>query len=196
MNKQMNKHAMGYLLAVVVVVALLIAVVPGMLGGEDPGGGRPEEQAQPQETVPERPGCAALGVAGVELGCLGAEAEADAPRELSDGAVTVVNVWAWWCAPCREELPLMQRLAAEHPEYRVVGVHADPQAARGAVLLEDLGLDLPSFQDSDNAFAAALGLPGVVPVTLVVVDGEVRSVLPKPYADMEELERDVREAAA
>lgn len=191
----MNKHAMGYLLAVVAVAALLIAVVPGMLGGENPGGGRPEEQAQ-QDPVPQRPDCAALGVAGVELGCLGAEAAADAPRELSDGAVTVVNVWAWWCAPCREELPLMQRLAAEHPEYRVVGVHADPQAARGAALLDDLGLDLPSFQDSDNAFAAALGLPGVVPVTLVVVDGQVRSVLPKPYADMEELERDVREAAA
>lgn len=191
----MNKHTMGYLLAVVAVAALLIAVVPGMLGGENPGGGRPEEQAQ-QDPVPQRPDCAALGVAGVELGCLGAEAAADAPRELSDGAVTVVNVWAWWCAPCREELPLMQRLAAEHPEYRVVGVHADPQAARGAALLDDLGLDLPSFQDSDNAFAAALGLPGVVPVTLVVVDGEVRSVLTKPYADMEELERDVREASA
>lgn len=195
MNKQ-NKHVVAYVVAVAVVGALLVFLVPGMVRqqGQEPAELRRDEAgSQEMQSVPVRPECGASGVAGVELGCLGAPA-GESARELSEDAVAVVNVWAWWCAPCREELPLMERFAQEHPEYRVIGVHADARAAAGAELLDELGVGLPSFQDGDNAFAGALGLPSVVPITVVVRAGEVAAVLPKAYTDMAELERDVREA--
>ncbi|MBC3186569.1 redoxin domain-containing protein [Corynebacterium sp. zg-331] len=187
----MRRHVVGYVVAIVVVAALLACAVPGMLRGPQEQGGAVDPQAAGQDQeVAARPGCGARGVAGVSLPCLGAEASGDA--ELSEAAVAVVNVWAWWCGPCREELPLMARFAQEHPEYRVVGVHADVQAAAGAALLEELGVGLPSFQDADNSFAGALRLPSVVPITVVVRSGEVAGVLPKAYSDLAELERDVR----
>ncbi|WPF66311.1 MULTISPECIES: TlpA disulfide reductase family protein [unclassified Corynebacterium] len=196
----MNKHVVAYAVAVVAVGALLVLVVPGMMRQtpEDQIAQEPSQEQQAAQVAP-RPECGARGVAGVELSCLGAqpqEQQQTQQPDLSAEGVAVVNVWAWWCAPCREELPLMERFAQEHPEYRVVGVHADAKAAAGAELLNELDVDLPSFQDGDNSFAGALGLPSVVPITVVVRDGEVAGVLPKAYADMTELERDVREALA
>ena len=88
--------------------------------------------------------------------------------------LTVVNVWAWWCQPCRAELPVVEEFARAHPEYTVVGVHADGNAANGASLLNELGVGLPSYQDDAGVFAAAQGLPPVVPVTVVLRGGDVR----------------------
>ncbi|KQB84498.1 TlpA family protein disulfide reductase [Corynebacterium oculi] len=198
----MNRHVVGYLVAVVAVAVLLVAAVPGMMRGDqeaEPEAFSPDSsEARQDRSVPPRPDCGALGVAGVELECLGAPRDSShvQPQDLSADAVTVVNVWAWWCGPCREELPVMERFAQAHPEYRVVGVHADARAASGAELLDELGVGLPSFQDDDNSFAGALGLPSVVPITVVVRAGEVVTMLPKAYSDVSELESDVREALA
>ena len=106
----------------------------------------------------------------------------------------VVTVWAWWCEPCRTELPFFQDLARSHNTWNVVGVHADSNAANGAALLGDLGVDLPSYQDSDGTFAGTLGLPGVIPITLVVRDGDVVEKFVKPFTSAEELDKAVEEA--
>src|SRR4051812_27729850 len=39
------------------------------------------------------------------------------------GQVTVLNVWASWCAPCQEEHPVLMNLAAKEPGIRVVGLN-------------------------------------------------------------------------
>ena len=114
----------------------------------------------------------------------------------ADEGVSVVNVWAWWCEPCRAELPYLQKVAETHPEWQVVGVHADKNAGNGAAFLNDVGVDLPSFQDADNKFAGQLSLPGVVPVTVVLKDGEVRKQFAQPFSSAAEIERAVKEAIA
>lgn len=138
--------------------------------------------------VAKRPACPEGPVAGVELECLGAQAKGKAKD------VQVINVWAWWCEPCRAELPYVRQVADEHPEWSVVGVHADKNAANGASFLEDLGVNLASYQDSDNSFAGTLGLPGVIPVTVVAYKGEVKKQYVKPFESAEELEKAVEEA--
>lgn len=120
-----------------------------------------------------------VAVAGVDLPALNDAASALVP----DKGVAVVNVWAWWCKPCREELPALADLAQRHPEWTVIGVHADQDAERGRALLEEMGLDFASVQDSDNSFAGTLGLPGVIPITLVVKDGQVVEKFIKPLGD-------------
>lgn len=112
----------------------------------------------------------------------------------TDEGISIVNIWAWWCEPCREELPYLEQVAESHPEWNVVGVHADRNAGNGAAFLNDLGVDLPSYQDDSNLFAGTLALPGVIPITLLVVDGEVQERFIRPFTSAEEIETSVTEA--
>jgi thiol-disulfide isomerase/thioredoxin len=126
-------------------------------------------------------------LAGVSLPCLtdgGGTGTVPLGAALS-GRPTLVNVWAWWCQPCRAELPVLAETAAKHPEWNIVGVHAAERGQAGADMLADLGVRLPSFQDSDGAVAAAAELPAVVPVSVIyrgdgtrvtLHPGELRSV--------------------
>lgn len=144
-----------------------------------------------RDNVPQRPDCPAGPVAGVELPCLGGDM---GDSKATDAGISIVNIWAWWCEPCREELPYLEQVAESHPEWNVVGVHADRNAGNGAAFLNDLGVDLPSYQDDSNLFAGTLALPGVIPITLLVVDGEVQERFIRPFTSAEEIETSVTEA--
>lgn len=164
-----------------------------------------EEDTNDQLDFPDRPVCPAGPVAGVELDCLGpvategdagAEGAGDNTLAAVDEGISVVNIWAWWCEPCRVELPSLDQVAEEHPEWKVVGVHADQDSQRGAALLADLDVDLPSFRDEDNLFAGTLSLPGVIPITLVLRDGEIVGRYPQPFTSAEEITAAVNSALA
>ncbi|MDO5077765.1 TlpA disulfide reductase family protein [Corynebacterium sp.] len=181
----MPQSAKWSIVGAVLLTVCVLGAVPLMLRAVDPVP-QPEEPTQ-QVVVASRPDCA--GDFPVDLPCLGGQRVEAAPKP------TVVNVWAWWCEPCRKELPVVAEFASTHPEYRVVGVHADAQAANGAAFLDEVGVDTPSFQDEAGAFAGTLGLPGVVPITVVLrADGTVAAVLPTVFTTPDDLERAVQEA--
>lgn len=174
-----NTAKWSILVSVAILLSLAIAV-PRLLVG-------PTAEDEALE-IAERPACPHVTI-GAELPCLGASTTEAAPKP------TVVNVWAWWCGPCREELPLFDALATKHPEWNVIGVHADTNAARGADLLNELGLNLPSLQDDSNHFAGSHGLPGVVPITVVFDEqGTLVRSFPAVFGSEQELERSVSEA--
>ena len=63
-----------------------------------------------------------------------------------DGKVLVVNFWATWCAPCREEIPLLVDLERRRPGVRVVGIAVDrPEAVRA--FAAELGIGYPILLD-------------------------------------------------
>lgn len=63
-----------------------------------------------------------------------------------DGKVLVVNFWATWCAPCREEIPLLIDLERRRPGVRVVGIAVDrPEAVRA--FAAELGIEYPILLD-------------------------------------------------
>lgn len=192
--------AAAVLLTAAVIAGAVVLLRGGGAGAGSSAGGADSSAASSgassgASSAPEipgaelRPDCPGAGVGGVELPCLGGQpGPAGAAGAAGGTGVTLVSLWAWWCEPCREELPLLQAYADAHPDVQVVGVHADANAAAGVALLNDLGVHLPSYQDSHGAFAGQLGLPGVVPILLVYRGGEQVGMFARPFASASELE--------
>lgn len=157
--------------------------------------------SQPVE-CPEPPASAKASanaeLADVELPCLttGGTPTTGSLADQLAGRVSIVNVWAWWCAPCREELPMMEALRQKHPEWNVVGVHEAKEGQAGVDFLEELGVrNFPSYQDAAHTFDAATGIPKVVPITLIYrEDGTRAAMLPKAFTSEKELESAVNNA--
>jgi thiol-disulfide isomerase/thioredoxin len=120
--------------------------------------------------------------------CLADGAPVDTARAVAGRAV-VLNLWAYWCAPCAVELPAMaeyQRRVGD--KLMVITVHQDNDAAAALSRLADWGVRLPTWQDGGRRVAAALRVPNVVPTTVVLrTDGSVAGILPRPFANADEI---------
>lgn len=106
----------------------------------------------------------------------------------------VINLWASWCPPCREELPAFQRYA-ERAGGRVAVIGVDTADRREAAnsIVEDLGLTFPNLYDPRSQLRNAMG-GRPLPVTLfVAADGAVAYVYNDRPLDDADLDRLVRE---
>ena len=92
------------------------------------------------------------------------------------GRPVLVNFWATWCAPCKEEMPTLQTLAELEGERLVVlAVNVREQASRAARFVQSAGLtQLHVLPDPRGANARAWGV-GVFPTT-VLIDRQGRAI--------------------
>jgi peroxiredoxin len=92
------------------------------------------------------------------------------------GKVVLINFWATWCEPCRQEMPSMQRLrdrlAAKG--FAVLAVNVDEPDARVRQFLKQTGLDLTIVMDPNKTVTRNWGVR-FLPVSFIVgTDGRVR----------------------
>ena len=98
------------------------------------------------------------------------------PLRLADfrGKVVLLNIWATWCAPCREEMPSLDRLQAElgGPKFEVVALSVDGDGVLSVeAFYDELTLDnLAIYVDPSGAAMRTLKVLGV-PTTLLVDPG-------------------------
>ncbi len=92
--------------------------------------------------------------------------------KLSDlrGKVVLVNFWATWCPPCREEIPSMVKLnqAMAGKPFQMIALSID-EGGKGAIeqFFAKSGQTLPAYLDGEQKVAARYGITGV-PETFVV----------------------------
>jgi cytochrome c biogenesis protein CcmG/thiol:disulfide interchange protein DsbE len=90
------------------------------------------------------------------------------------GRVTVVNVWASWCAPCRQEHPLLVDLARD-PSIRVVGINQKDNPDNARRFLGALGNPYAAVGVDPNGRASIdWGVYGVPETFIVGPDGTIR----------------------
>jgi thiol-disulfide isomerase/thioredoxin len=89
----------------------------------------------------------------------------------------LVNVWATWCPPCKEELPVLAEYAAQPDAIDVVGLAVQSRQADALELLAALDVRLPTLFDEDGAAERALRVPKALPASyLIGADGSVVKV--------------------
>jgi cytochrome c biogenesis protein CcmG/thiol:disulfide interchange protein DsbE len=97
------------------------------------------------------------------------------PVRLADlrGKPVVVNFWASWCVPCREEAPHLARFDREMNERaRLVGVDFQDAKSDALAFIREFGWRFPNVRDPQGELASRYGLPGLP--TTYVIDGDGR----------------------
>ncbi|MDM7487188.1 TlpA disulfide reductase family protein [Rhodococcus sp. GXMU-t2271] len=211
---QLTRAGRWSLVALVVVVALIVAIWPrdtddpaSAVDGARPTAAPVDRRAQdtPEALAPLRAAAALEGcpapagngagpLAGLRFECLGDGSSVDLAAALA-GRPALVNLWAWWCGPCAEELPYLQEYAQRAGDaVAVVTVHTDPNEANALSRLAEYAVQLPGVQDGSARAQAAVQSPPVLPVTVLLrPDGSVAKVLPQPFRSADEVAAAVEE---
>ena len=162
---------------------ITLAVLAGCATGTTPdaasGSTTAEQPAQvapaPRcEKLPDQPAAAGPdALPPLTLTCLG-PGPAVSLDQLT-GRPTLVNLWATWCLPCREEMPLLQDAFIEHgQQVRFLGVDTQDSPEAAASFVADFQIGYPHVLDPDGELLQQLGVRGL-PVTLAI-DGDGRIV--------------------
>ena len=94
------------------------------------------------------------------------------------GDVVMINFWATWCGPCRQEMPLLDELfnRYERVGFNLLGVNIDDDSRRAMQMVEDLGISFPVLFDDTKAVSKLYQVEAM-PVTVIVDrEGTVRYV--------------------
>ncbi len=122
-----------------------------------------------------------------ELELLAAEGSPDAAETASiadfQGRWVLVNIWASWCGPCKDEAPELVDFQREHGregEFTVLGVQTQDGTPDGLEFVEEFNLNYPSIRDGSGDYADDLGAAGVPETILVDPEGNVAYHRPGP----------------
>jgi cytochrome c biogenesis protein CcmG/thiol:disulfide interchange protein DsbE len=101
------------------------------------------------------------------------------------GKWVLVNFWASWCIPCKEEAPALQELQRRHggERFTVLGIDSRDLTDDGRAFVRRYGLTYPQLRDGDGDGAHEYGTTGVPENFLVDPQGKVRLALAGPATE-------------
>lgn len=69
------------------------------------------------------------------------------------GQVVMINFWATWCGPCRQEMPLLDELHAKYSPagFTLLGINIEEDSSKADKMLEDAPVDFPILYDTENS---------------------------------------------
>ncbi|HMI81516.1 MAG TPA: TlpA disulfide reductase family protein [Solirubrobacterales bacterium] len=113
--------------------------------------------------------------------------EGDGDGSLADyrGRWVLVNFWASWCLPCREEAPALERFQRQHggPGFTVLGIDSRDLTEDGRDFVAQYELSYPQLRDGDGDAAHEYGTTGVPENYLVDPAGKVRLLVRGPVSE-------------
>ena len=94
------------------------------------------------------------------------------------GDVVMINFWATWCGPCRQEMPLLDELYSRYQRvgFSLLGVNIDDDSRRAMQMIEELGVNFPVLFDARKEVSELYEVEAM-PVTVIVDrEGNVRYI--------------------
>lgn len=102
------------------------------------------------------------------------------PVHLRDlrGKVVLINYWASWCSPCREEMPLLNAFYEDHQSegFTVIAINASESPEEAARYIEEHGYTFPVWSDPPGNSMIEFGLNGLPASMLLDREGRLRKV--------------------
>ena len=128
-------------------------------------------------------GLASKGSSGVGVGDPAPDAPMPRLEGGGDGSLAeyrgrwvLVNVWASWCVPCKEEAPALESFQDQHggPRFTVLGIDSRDLSGDGQAFVKRFGLTYPQLRDGNGDVAHEYGTTGVPENYLIDPRGVVR----------------------
>ena len=94
------------------------------------------------------------------------------------GRVVMVNFWATWCGPCRQEMPQLNRLYEKYKSsgFVLLGVNVDDDAGKAADVAAKLGVTFPVLLDTEKTVSKLYDVSTMPSTMIIDRDGKVRYV--------------------
>lgn len=88
------------------------------------------------------------------------------------GQVVMINFWASWCAPCRQEMPLLEDLYKKYKGlgFALLGVNVEEDSSKASTLLRSIRVSFPILFDNKNK-VSKLYKVSAMPTTVIVDRG-------------------------
>lgn len=109
---------------------------------------------------------------------------------LKNNKAVLLNFWATWCPPCREEIPELIRLQNEYGKsgFTVLGIDVGESPAKVSTFMNKMGMNYPVLLDRDQAVAARYRIVGIPTSYLVSSEGKIigeyHAATPDLFADV------------
>jgi cytochrome c biogenesis protein CcmG/thiol:disulfide interchange protein DsbE len=116
-------------------------------------------------------------------------AEDAVPRDVAlrdlRGHAVLLNFWASWCAPCREETPLLERLGSDYRArgLLVVGVDTQDLESPARAFLAQYGVMYLNLRDPDGSVSRLFGTTGVPETFFIDAAGRIQGKFPGVQLD-------------
>lgn len=94
------------------------------------------------------------------------------------GDVVMINFWATWCGPCRQEMPLLDELYRRYHRvgFHLLGVNIDDDTTRALRMVEELDLHFPVVFDTRKEVSRLYNVEAMPATILVDREGNIRHV--------------------
>ncbi|MBV1906704.1 MAG: TlpA family protein disulfide reductase [Pseudomonadales bacterium] len=94
------------------------------------------------------------------------------------GQVVLLNFWASWCGPCRQEMPLLDRIHQRYEDagFSVVAVNVEGEKAPAQALAKETGVSFPVLIDTDQKVSEQYNLEAMPSSVLIDRDGVIRYI--------------------
>ena len=85
------------------------------------------------------------------------------------GNVVLINFWASWCGPCRQEMPLLEDIQKKYEKlgFTIFGVNVDNDPAKADKILKEIPVTFPVLYDSDSRVSKLFNV-NAMPTTVIV----------------------------
>jgi peroxiredoxin len=94
------------------------------------------------------------------------------------GQVVMINFWASWCGPCRQEMPLLESIYKKYNKlgFTLLGVNVEPDSKAADDWLRDTPVSFPILYDKDSKVSKLYDVAGMPSTVIIDRSGKLRKI--------------------